>query len=58
MRPSTLLTDATGYFGRRLLKLLEAENHPVRRLTWRFEFLQNRAATENEVVAGNWLELR
>jgi uncharacterized protein YbjT (DUF2867 family) len=56
MRPRILLTGATGYIGGRLLKLLEAEGHPVRCLTRRPEFLQDRIATGSEVVAGDVLD--
>ena len=51
-----MLTGATGYIGGRLLKLLEAEGHPVRCLARRPEFLQGRIATGSEVVAGDVLD--
>ena len=56
MKPWILLTGATGYIGGRLLKLLEAEGHPVRCLTRRPEFLHGRIASGSEVVAGDVLD--
>jgi len=56
MKPRILLTGATGYIGGRLLKLLEAEGHPVRCLTRRPEFLQGRIASGSEVVKGDALD--
>jgi uncharacterized protein YbjT (DUF2867 family) len=51
-----LLTGATGYIGGRLLRLLEAEGHPVRCLARRPEFLQGRVAATSEVVGGDVLD--
>jgi uncharacterized protein YbjT (DUF2867 family) len=45
MKAWILLTGATGYIGGRLLRLLEAEGHPMRCLTRRPEFLQGLVAT-------------
>ncbi len=56
MKPLILLTGATGYVGGRLLKLLEAENHSIRCIARRPEFLQSRIASEVEVVAGDLLD--
>jgi len=56
MNPWILLTGATGYIGGRLLKLLEAEEYPVRCITRRPEFLQCRIASGSEVVAGDVLD--
>jgi uncharacterized protein YbjT (DUF2867 family) len=56
MKPWILLTGATGYIGGRLLKLLEAEGHPVCCFTLRPEFLQGRVAARSEVVTGNVLD--
>jgi uncharacterized protein YbjT (DUF2867 family) len=56
MKPLILLTGATGYIGGRLLKLLEAEGHPVRCLARRPESLQGRVAAGSEVVAGDLLD--
>ena len=55
MKPLILLTGATGYIGGRLLKLFEAERHPVRCLVRRPEFLRGRVAPETDVVAGDLL---
>ena len=57
MRPLILLTGATGYIGGRLLKLLEAEGHPVRCITRRPESLQGRIAGTSEVVEGDVLDV-
>jgi uncharacterized protein YbjT (DUF2867 family) len=56
MRPLILLTGATGYIGGRLLKLLEAEDRPVRCITRRPESLQGRIASTSEVVEGDVLD--
>jgi uncharacterized protein YbjT (DUF2867 family) len=56
VKPLILLTGATGYIGGRLLKLFEAERHPVRCLVRRPEFLRDRVARETEVVAGDLLD--
>jgi uncharacterized protein YbjT (DUF2867 family) len=56
MKPWILLTGATGYIGGRLLRLLEAEGHPVRCLTRRPESLQGRISPGSEVVAGDVLD--
>ena len=56
MKQLILLTGATGYIGGRLLKLLEAENHNVRCIARRPEFLQSRIGSQTEVVPGDLLE--
>lgn len=56
MKPLILLTGATGYIGGRLLKLFEAERHPVRCLVRRPEFFRGRAAPETDVIAGDLLD--
>jgi uncharacterized protein YbjT (DUF2867 family) len=55
MKPSILLTGATGYIGGRLLKRLEAENQRVRCIVRRPEFLSSRAGPETEIVRGDLL---
>jgi uncharacterized protein YbjT (DUF2867 family) len=56
MKPLILLTGATGYIGGRLLKLLETEDHPVRCIARRPEFLRSRVSSGIEVVAGDLLD--
>ena len=56
MKPSILLTGATGYIGGRLLKLLEAEGFPVRCITRRPEALQGRVVSSTKIVAGDVLD--
>ncbi len=56
MKPLILLTGATGYIGGRLLKLFEAERHPVRCLVRRPEFFRGRVAPETDVIAGDLLD--
>jgi uncharacterized protein YbjT (DUF2867 family)/ligand-binding SRPBCC domain-containing protein len=56
MRPSILLTGATGYVGGRLLVQFEAEQRAVRCLARRPELLRRRVAPQTEVVAGDLLD--
>jgi uncharacterized protein YbjT (DUF2867 family) len=52
----TLIAGATGYIGGRLLKILEANNQPVRCLARHPEFLRSRVASTVEIVKGDALE--
>ena len=54
--PRILLTGATGYIGRRLLRVLEAEGHRVRCLARRPEYLRERVAEATEVARGDLLD--
>ncbi len=57
IRPTVLVTGATGYVGGRLLHRLESRGtHRVRCLTRRPEALAGRAADETELVAGDALD--
>ncbi len=56
MKPLILLTGATGYIGGRLLRILEAEQYPVRCLARRPEFLRSRVGHGIEVVSGDLLD--
>ena len=56
MKPLILLTGATGYVGGRLLKLLEAENHTIRCIARRPDFLRSRTGPQTEVVKGDLLD--
>ena len=51
-----LLTGATGYVGRRLLKRFEALDRPVRCLVRRPEFLMAKAGAGTEVIPGDVLD--
>jgi uncharacterized protein YbjT (DUF2867 family) len=53
---AVLLTGATGYVGGRLLPELERAGHRVRCLARRPEYLQARAASGTEIVAGDVLD--
>ena len=54
-RPRILLTGATGYIGRRLLRVLESDGHRVRCLARRPEYLRERVSDDTEVVKGDLL---
>ena len=56
MKPSVLLTGATGYVGGRLLGRFEAEQYPVRCVVRRPEFLRGRVGSGIEVVPGDLLD--
>jgi uncharacterized protein YbjT (DUF2867 family) len=56
MKPSLLLTGATGYVGGRLLMRFEAEQYPVRCIVRRPEFLRGRVGSGIEVVPGDLLD--
>jgi uncharacterized protein YbjT (DUF2867 family) len=56
MKPSVLLTGATGYVGGRLLRRFEAEQYPVRCIVRRPEFLRGRVESGIEVVPGDLLD--
>jgi uncharacterized protein YbjT (DUF2867 family) len=56
MKPSVLLTGATGYVGGRLLRRFEAEQYPVRCIVRRPEFLRSRVGSGIEVVPGDLLD--
>ena len=51
-----LLTGATGYVGGRLLKNLESQNHSLRCIARRPEFLKNKVSPSTEVVKGDLLD--
>ncbi len=51
-----LLTGATGYIGRRLLRVLESSGHHVRCLARRPEYLRERVSDATEVVKGDLLD--
>ncbi|MEK7728478.1 MAG: SDR family oxidoreductase [candidate division KSB1 bacterium] len=55
-KPLILLTGASGYVGGRLLKALEENNHRVRCLARRPEYLQTRVRATTEVVKGDVLD--
>ena len=55
-KPIILLTGASGYVGGRLLKALEENNHRVRCLARRPEYLQTRVRATTEVVKGDVLD--
>ena len=55
-RPRILLTGATGYVGRRLLRVLEDNGHSVRCLARRPENLRDRVSNATEVVRGDLLD--
>ncbi len=57
MKSLILLTGATGYIGRRLLKRFEAEKLPVRCIVRRPEILQDHVGSGIEVVAGDLLNI-
>ena len=54
--PRILLTGATGYVGGRLLRILEAEGHPVRCLARRPGNLNGKVSGVTEVVPGDLLD--
>ena len=54
--PRILLTGATGYIGRRLLRVLETDGHHVRCLARRPEYLRQRVSGATEVVRGDLLD--
>lgn len=51
-----LLTGATGYVGGRLLKQLESQNHSLRCIARRPEFLKNKVSPSTEIVKGDLLD--
>jgi uncharacterized protein YbjT (DUF2867 family) len=55
-KPLILLTGATGYVGGRLLTALEHDEHHLRCLVRRPEFLNTRVGLSTEVVAGDVLD--
>ena len=54
--PRILLTGATGYIGRRLLRVLESDGHRVRCVARRPEYLRERVSDATEVVKGDLLD--
>ncbi len=54
--PRILLTGATGYIGRRLLRVLETAGHRVRCVARRPEYLRERVAEATEVARGDLLD--
>ena len=51
-----LLTGATGYIGRRLLRVLESAGHNVRCIARRPEYLRDRVSPDTEVVQADLLD--
>lgn len=54
--PKILLTGATGYIGGRLLKVLQAQQTPVRCLARQPEYLRHEIQGSTEVIAGDVLK--
>ena len=54
--PRILLTGATGYIGRRLLRVLESDGHRVRCIARRPDYLREKVSEPTEVLRGDLLD--